>query len=261
MVTRGMPTKRISAPCLMSATGAAAEATAAIGSPRSSLTSPKSRQQRRATIQILPRKQTEREITLPNTNTKIKRTNSITFSESVRVKQIVPIKSLIGDSEESLSQIWYMPDEFDDMKEECAELVNQMSESSDAIVALSEHDPKLLQKLLKSIRGLEKYLNSEEVLDLRYKAWDSVLDEQEYQMMDGYFDENEIAEAYRRHTTLSRMQAWQRGQQDADESLNMNSPKPSSRKQQQNQKQSEKKRIIRQGGNDPQISQILPCTA
>ena len=132
MVTRGMPTKRISAPCLMSATGAAAEATAAIGSPRSSLTSPKSRQQRRATIQILPRKQTEREITLPNTNTKIKRTNSITFSESVRVKQIVPIKALIGDREESLSQIWYMPDEFDDMKEECAELVNQMSESSDS---------------------------------------------------------------------------------------------------------------------------------
>ena len=222
--------KRISAPAALenaaalAAAACSTTASAAEGgellSPRSALLSPRSAmkkndQQRRATIQIMERKPIEREIVLPNSDVVVKRTNSIRFSEQVRVKPIVPIKSIIGDDEDSLSQIWYTPDEFDEMKEQCAMLVEQMEESSERIVSLSEHDPALLQKILKSIRGLEKYLNAEEVLNLRYQAWDAVLDEQEYQVMDGYFDEVAIANAYKGHTLLSKMQAWERGQQDA----------------------------------------------
>ena len=221
MPSRMASVKRISAPSSLESAAALATAAACASAAEATMLSPRSAmkknpQQRRATIQIMqPRKPIEREIVLPNSDTVIKRTNSIRFSEQVRVKPIVPIKSILGDDEDSLSRIWYNPVELDEMKEHCAMLVEQMEESSERIVSLSEHDPALLQKLLKSIRGLEKYLNAEEVLKLRYHAWDAVLDEQEYQMMDGYFDEVAIANAYKGHTLLSKMQAWERGQQDA----------------------------------------------
>ena len=153
----------------------------------------------------------ERVITLPNSKKTVKRTNTIRFSSKVSVKPITPISKLVKD----ISTLWYSVDEAKQMKNEAQQLVELMEESAENLVELSEQDPVLLKKLFKSLRGLEKYLNSDDVLETRYNAWDAVLDEQDRQAKKGIFNAESIANAYKLYTIASRRVAFERAAQDA----------------------------------------------
>ena len=147
----------------------------------------------------------EREIRLPNSEKKVKRRTSISFDENVTVKNVQPVASLTKNPE----KLWFQDNEFDKMKEKAFAIID--------MVESGELPPERQSKLC--VRGLESLLRENQLnkRELRYKAWDSVLDEQDYQMDNGTFEEKAMADAYKLTTMASRVEAQRRAKQDQEE--------------------------------------------
>ena len=147
----------------------------------------------------------ERTIRLPNSNRKVKRRTSITFDDEVRVKKVQPVASLTNNPE----KLWFQDEEFENIKEKVFTIVD--------LVESGELPPDKERKLC--MRGLESLLekNRQNKEELRYQAWDSVLDEQDHQMHNGTFNEKSMADQYKLTAMQSRIEAQKRAKQDQDE--------------------------------------------
>ena len=149
-------------------------------------------------------------------NTK-KRTRTISFSPQVAVKPITPVSQLVKGGD--ISKLWYTKSEAKEIKEECARLVEFFETySMESLLELGQDHPLILKKLLNSLRGLEKHVNADEILQRRYNAWDAVFDEQDIQM-GKVTDVQRIANAYKLHTIASQKEAYERALQDEQDVL------------------------------------------
>ena len=129
----------------------------------------------------------------PGRRTGLKRSASIKFDKNVCVRKIPSINDLTEDPQD----LWYQQEEVDAIKRRSFE---ELSKAEDCR------------------RGLEKFEPStrKRILNMRYEAWDSVLDEQEHQRYSGTgsYDEDEMARLYSESTRHSQTEAMLQGKKD-----------------------------------------------
>ena len=152
----------------------------------------------------------ERTIRLPNTDNLIKRKTCVRWDEKVRVRNVPPVSCLTETPEE----LWFQDHEFAEIKERIFLIIDVMETHE---LNLPQDSPSL-QFLSDKIclRGLERHMagKAEVIQERRYAAWDAVLDEQERQMANGFFNEQAMANAYKLRTMESKMDAVRVAQQD-----------------------------------------------
>ena len=146
----------------------------------------------------------EREITLPNSNRKVKRRTSISFNEDMEVKTVEPVSELVDNPE----QLWFQDKDFAQMRDKCMKIIDVMKSG--------ELPPEQAKKLC--VRGLEHYVEktSKQRKEEQNTAWDSVLDIQDVQMDYGVFDAAQMALSYRLQSMESSRQAALRALKDAE---------------------------------------------
>jgi hypothetical protein len=147
----------------------------------------------------------EIEVYLIGQDKPVKRRTSITFNEQVAVKDIATAAELTDEPE----ALWFQDDEYDRMKQKAFELVDKV-----------EHGTTGGKNYC--VRGLEKLMPSKagRVMENKYGAWDSVLDEQDIQRDSGTFDEEYMANVYKFSNLSSKQEAAERGRQDEAEIKN-----------------------------------------
>jgi len=153
---------------------------------------------RRASIQF----GSEINVYLPGHEKPVKRRTSITFNESVRVKNVNPVRNMTDAPE----KLWFQDDEFKAIRRRSLDLVDKVDSG--------ETNGKKY-----CIRGLEKLTKSrrKQVLERKYSAWDTVLDEQDVQRDSGTWDEDYMANAYKYITQEPQEEAVRQGRKDYDE--------------------------------------------
>jgi len=135
-------------------------------------------------------------IWLPGETRPIIRHRSIKFKEKNRVERI-PLYS----SQVKVNELWFQPEEYDKIKGKMVALIQAVKNNkTDGVTYCT--------------RGLELYLKVHEVLDNRYNAWDSVLNEQEFQRDHCFFDSDRLSQAYSKYTRGSSLEALERAKQD-----------------------------------------------
>ena len=150
---------------------------------------------RRASIQLAG----EISVYLPGERRTVRRRTSITFNESVKVKKVKSTRSMT-DSPETL---WFQQEEFQAIRRRSMDLVEKYE--------MGETQGKKY-----CIRGLEKMLKSkrQQVMEQKYDAWDTVLDEQEVQRGSGTWDEEHMANVYKFATSQQSEAAVIQGKKD-----------------------------------------------
>jgi hypothetical protein len=138
------------------------------------------------------------EVFLPGHRKPVTRTRSITFDESVRVRRVSSVSEL---SNGKTSEIWFQPEEYETIKRKTYTLVRAIQHGH-------------TRGLNYCTRGLEKYLQAEEVQRTRAAARDSVLFLQEGQRRSGNFDDVQLSHAYRCISSQSMVEAAYRGKRD-----------------------------------------------
>lgn len=110
-------------------------------------------------------------------------------------------------------ELWFKDEDYEGMVKSSMEIVDKVKESEE-MKDTSEHE--------EDARGLEKFIEADQVLENKYWAWDTVLDEQETQREMGYWNDDMIAEAYQSSTADAAKAAAERAkrdQKDIDEYL------------------------------------------
>jgi hypothetical protein len=128
----------------------------------------------------------------------VKRRTSITFHGQVKVKNVPSVCELTDEPE----ALWFQGDEYTAIKKRILNLVRKSKE------------PTMVNSKC-CTRGLEKLMASEMSREKKFKAWDSVLDEQDLQRTYGVFDDVYMADLYRFTTAECRQEAADRASQDA----------------------------------------------
>jgi len=159
-----------------------------------------------STIHKQPRRSSLKTSSLSRSNNN-QSSRSIQFNERVYVKLIPKysnISSKKGNNKEDsiAKKIWYQPEEYHSIEQRSVALIHAVQET----------------KIIGSkycIRGLERYLNLQKLQDVRWKAMDTVLDEQDLQYRQGSaFDCDRLSRVYRDCTQRARLEAIERAKQD-----------------------------------------------
>jgi hypothetical protein len=140
------------------------------------------------------------QIHLPGQKKTIVRTRSITFDESVKVRRIPSAAEL---NEGNTNDLWFQAEEYDKIKKKTYSLIRAVKEGNTG-------------GSVYCTRGLEKFFNAEVVQVRRTAAWDSVLDEQDFQRRNGSFDDLRLCKAAENQTRKSMVEAAKRGKLDED---------------------------------------------
>lgn len=153
---------------------------------------------------------TGKEITLKlPSQDKVRKQRSISFCNDVKVRSVNSFTDMDGLSDE----LWFKDEDYEGMVKSSMEIVDKVKESEE-MKDTSEHE--------EDARGLEKFIEADQVLENKYWAWDTVLDEQETQREMGYWNDDMIAEAYQSSTADAAKAAAERAkrdQKDIDEYL------------------------------------------
>jgi len=133
-----------------------------------------------------------------NPDLPIRRRHTLTFSNDVTVKPVVPTQEMVKDK----SRLWFEVKDYEMMQKKIFLIADRAKEGREGNYCT---------------RGLESIIRSDSVTR-RYASWDAVLDEQEIQWDAGkdYSDEA-VAKNYRRLAEACRAEATVRGKQDAQE--------------------------------------------
>jgi hypothetical protein len=174
--------------------------TASRVSRRSSMKGASGRPNRRASIAACGSGQTLT-VQLPGKRQPVQRRRSITFNEEVKVQSVVPAKLMTEHPED----LWFQEQEYHAIKTKTVALIQRVS-----------LDRKVGDKKY-CTRGLEKWMEPENLKIKKRLAWDNVLNEQYLQRHDGEFDDEQIALMYKNSTARSQLEAAKRAKQDAEE--------------------------------------------
>lgn len=138
-------------------------------------------------------------VTLPGRSEPLRRRTSISFNDYDEVKTVEPISSLTNEPE----KLWYQSEEYDQIKERIFLLLD---------LAASDITENRI-----CTRGLERHLceEREKLEEDQHLAWYAVFLEQYMQRNEGVFDDETVSKMYELSTKDSKMQAMQRGLQDA----------------------------------------------
>jgi hypothetical protein len=139
-------------------------------------------------------------VTLPGRSEPLRRRTSISFNDYDEVKTVEPVSSLTNEPE----KLWYQSEEYDQIKERIFLLLD---------LAASDITENRI-----CTRGLERHQCGEErekLMEEQHLAWDAVFLEQYMQRDEGVFDDETVSKIYGLTTMDSKMQAMQRGLQDA----------------------------------------------
>lgn len=146
-------------------------------------------------------------VQLPGRKGPVKRRCSITFSEEVNVRKVVPAKTLTQEPE----QLWFQDNEYVNIKKKTIALLQKVG--SDGVVDGRKY----------CTRGLERYMVSKEEREgLKYGTLDAVLFEQRLQRKKGTFDDESVARKYTHTTVRSIAEAARRANLDAEEVASFN---------------------------------------
>jgi hypothetical protein len=153
---------------------------------------------RRASIQFGG----EIQVNLPGKKRPVRRRTSITFKDTVRVKNVVPVSQLTDEPE----ALWFQDEEYKRIRQKSRDLVNRV-------------DNEVPGENKYCVRGLEKFMrkNKDGVMQQKYDVWDSVLNEQHLQRHHGTFDDDYMGNICKFSTVKSQREAVGRAQQDAAE--------------------------------------------
>ena len=181
---------------------------------RSSMKTSESRtQRRRASIGYNEEKV---EVRLPG-DRKVKRRTSITFNEQVQVRPVQPVTQIGQPGEEvQREQLWFQDEEYDQMKNKMARLVNQVEKHGmDGF-----YNQRSGGKKIPCIRGLERMIGENKYAswERKQQGWDAVLWEQHYQR-EGQeeFNENAMAAPYMESSEESRRKAIEQAARDEED--------------------------------------------
>ena len=181
---------------------------------RSSMKTSESRtQRRRASIGYNEEKV---EVRLPG-DRKVKRRTSITFNEQVQVRPVQPVTQIGQPGEEvQREQLWFQDEEYDQMKNKMARLVNQVEKHGmDGF-----YNQRSGGKKIPCIRGLERMIGDNKYAswERKQQGWDAVLWEQHYQR-EGQeeFNENAMAAPYMESSEESRRKAIEQAARDEED--------------------------------------------
>ena len=156
---------------------------------------------RRASIQFSG----EIEVNIPGAERPIKRRTSITFRDSVNVRNVPPAQNLTDEPE----SLWFQEDEYIEMKQKIRSLLEKVQRNGSKKVANGKGHY--------CTRGLERFFMQDVVQNRRYKALDSVLDVQTLQRLEGNYDADFIANLCIFESAQCRKEAAKRGDKDARE--------------------------------------------
>jgi hypothetical protein len=128
---------------------------------------------------------------------------SITFAETVTIKDVTPVSQLTDQPE----ALWFQAEEYDRIRKKSRAVADRVK------------DGLIIGEGKFCIRGLEKLMmsNSYEVRQRKLLSWGSVLNEQDLQRKDGLFDDDDIRNIYNLATLESKQEAAERAKQDAAE--------------------------------------------
>ena len=189
----------------------------------------------------------EIKIYLPMKNTPVMKRRSISFDKNVQIRPIEPATELADKPEE----LWIQSEELKEMHQlsmelienKCREHEQKSNDDNDdercsiattestavSSPASSEEQEQNKQSDIgrsgdvvddsekDCIRGLEALMEADLKMERKYDAWDSVLNEQDLQRVQGTFDDENISEAYRYSTAECSQEALERAKQDEDE--------------------------------------------
>jgi hypothetical protein len=138
-------------------------------------------------------------VTLPGRSEPLRRRTSISFNDYDEVKTVEPISALTNEPK----KLWYQSEEYDQIKERIFLLLD---------LAASDITENRI-----CTRGLERHLcqEREKLKEEQHLAWYGVFLEQYMQRNEGVFDDETVSKIYEVSTMDSKMQAMQRGLQDA----------------------------------------------
>ena len=114
----------------------------------------------------------------------------VSFSPYVRVLRTTHLKNF---TKEEIQNCWYTDTEKNIIRQDAMDIVKNFNTSSSASSA-SRYCTRGLRHLTPNGR--------QEVMERRFRAWDLVLDEQEFQMSKGVVDEERIAHLYGKSVSI-----------------------------------------------------------
>ena len=146
----------------------------------------------------------EIEVCLPGRKGSVRRRTSITFKDTVNVRELQPAAELTDKPE----NLWFQSHEYKKMRRKSLDLVEKV-----------EREGVMSGNRKYCIRGLEGMMNSNagRVQQKMYKVWDSVLIEQEQQREGGKFDDDVMGKISNLNTKGCQIEAIRRAQQDRRE--------------------------------------------
>jgi len=155
----------------------------------------------------------EMTLILPTGEEKRKR-SSITFANETdlnQTREVQPIRDMIGSG--NVNRLWFQEEEYDHIKKEIVRIVRQSSTRN-----LMKHDVTTREpETWVETRGLEnlgtdrrRYCNN-----IRQEAKNGVIEEYMLQKANGRYDEEAIRQMYTFHTIDCKIEAAERGAQDA----------------------------------------------
>ena len=127
---------------------------------------------------------------------RVQRRRSIDFNKNVGVVEIPKIKS------RDKPNVWLQPEDFDQIEANRLEMKNKMLQGG--IMPWEEEET----------RGLEHYVDDGTRSESKHKGWNAVFDEQSIQGITGDFNEERIADSYKRSTQLTQQKAAVLGRAD-----------------------------------------------
>jgi hypothetical protein len=146
----------------------------------------------------------EIQVNLPGKKRPVRRRTSISFNETINIKNVVPVSQLTDEPE----ALWFQDEEYDRILDKSYSLVDRVEERGD-----------LPGGKKYCVRGLEKLMakNADGLKQRKYDLWDSVLDEQDLQRHHGTFDDEFMGNICKSSTEKSHQEAVGRATQDAAE--------------------------------------------
>jgi hypothetical protein len=138
------------------------------------------------------------QVTMHGSIKPVRRSKSISFNETVKVKRIASVHELTNESKE----LWFQDDEYDKIRKKSFKIADKF------VQAEKMEGEKLCRRLLESI------INHESRSLAKVDGWDAVLNEQHVQRRDGQFDDEHLSEVYQFSTRRSSNEAMVRAIKD-----------------------------------------------
>jgi len=141
-----------------------------------------------------------------------KKRSSITFADETenQTREVQPVQDMIGVK---VNRLWFQEEEYDHIKREIVRIVRQSSRRNLMNEDVISREPETWV----CTRGLEKYDTDRRSHrnNIRQEAKNGVIEEYTLQKANGRYDEEAIRQMYTFHTIDCKIEAAERGAQDA----------------------------------------------